>query len=64
MEICQPALAFLLEYIHVTFVLQSTEKWSWFLQIRVKLSISAPTPPPVLFSPSLAPASLLAPLTR
>lgn len=66
MENCQSVSAFLLEHIHATFVLQCTQvtaKRSWLLEIRVKLSISAPTPPPV-FSLRLAPGSLLAPLTH
>lgn len=67
LEICQSASAFLLKHIHATFVLQCTQvpaKCSWFLEIRVKLSSSALTPPPVLFCLSLAPGSLLAPLTH
>lgn len=67
MEICQSASAFLLQDIHAIFVLQCTQvtaKCSWLLEIHVKLAISAPTPPSVLFRLSLAPGSLLAPLTH
>lgn len=64
MEICQSVSTSSTFTCHtVSAVYSGTAKCSWFLEIRVKLSINAPTPPPVLFSLSLAPVSPGSPYT-
>lgn len=62
MEMCQSVSTLSLEHSHMSGnSLQCTQVL--LLEIRVKLSISAPTPPPVLFSLSLAPLSPGSPYT-